>query len=74
MADLMAFAFECRNLDQCFFCLDLFGASGRVAATWGKHGFPAIGFDIKLSQQDDIVSMLGFKRLITMAMQSLFCK
>ena len=46
-----------RDLD----CLDLFGASGRVAETWKANGKAATSYDIKIGgKEHDITSRVGF--------------
>ena len=49
---------------QLYQVLDLFGASGRVAAAWEHAGFNAVGYDIKISQAHDICSRSGFECLV----------
>jgi len=51
--------------------LDLFGASQSVGKTWSKAGYKALCFDIKLSQDNDIVSEVGFKGLLRGGLQCL---
>ena len=52
-------------------CLDLFGASGRVATTWIDGGYSAISFDIKLHPGDDLCSQSGFYHLLKIGLQCL---
>ena len=59
------------SADHTIQCLDLFGASGRVAQTWTDAGYGAMGFDIKLSNEHDLTQETGVKKLLTMAMQFL---
>ena len=58
-------------MDRSIQCLDLFGASGRIAKTWIDSGFGALGYDIKLSRFHDITQESGVKKLLTMAMRLL---
>lgn len=57
------------NVGQVLSCLDLFGASKRVAETWIRAGYAACAFDIKLNVKHDIVTERGFKLLMAMGMQ-----
>ena len=64
---------------QTLHCLDLFGASGRVARTWSKAGYQSVGYDVKISRTHDICTETGMKVLLSMAARfpgmlfSLFC-
>ena len=60
-----------RSTEQIYNCLDMFGASGRVAQTWVDAGFSAIGFDVKIDGGHDITSEDGVKTLLKMALQFL---
>jgi len=66
VADAMGLA---ERVTQVYSVLDLFGASRRVARTWERENYCAIGFDIKLSSLHDICSKTGFQILLTMGMQ-----
>lgn len=61
------------TVDQTISCLDVFGASKRVADTWQDAGFKASSYDIKLSHEDDICSERGCKKLLHMGLQPLVC-
>ena len=52
-------------------CLDMFGASQRVAETWKTAGYRAIAFDVKLSSSHDLCSQKGVKVLLRMALELL---
>ena len=52
---------------QTLHCLDLFGASGRVARTWREAGYQSVGYDVKISRTHDICTETGFKMLLSMA-------
>ena len=52
-------------------CIDVFGASGKVAQVWKDHGYSAIGYDIKLTRQHDICTQRGFKCLLSMGLGKL---
>ena len=52
-------------------CLDMFGASQRVAQTWQDAGYRAIAFDVKLSRSHDLCSQKGVKVLLRMALELL---
>jgi len=52
---------------QTLHCLDLFGASGRVARTWSKAGYQSVGYDVKISHTHDICTETGMKVLLSMA-------
>ena len=54
-------------------CLDLFGASERVAKGFSEAGYLSISYDIKLSPAYDICSEAGFQRLLRIGMMSLDC-
>ena len=55
-----------RNLD----CLDLFGASGRVAETWKANGKAATSYDIKIGgKEHDITSRVGFFWLLAASLR-----
>ena len=57
------------RVNQVYSVLDLFGASKRVARTWERENYCAIGFDIKICSTHDLCSRMGFKILLTMGMQ-----
>ena len=59
-------------------CIDLFGATQRVARCWRKYGYQAESYDIKLDKaRHDITSSLGFRALLEMGarlLDSMFCE
>ena len=57
------------TLPQMLDCMDVFGASERVAATWQDAGYNAMSYDIKINPSHDIVSEAGFKCMLRMALQ-----
>jgi len=61
------------SMDFCeeIHCLDLFGASGRIAGTFVQAGYKALGFDIKINPLHDITQESGLKELIRVGMQLL---
>lgn len=52
-------------------CVDVFGASCRVADTWRDAGYQAISYDVKIDRAHDLVSANGFRTLMTMGMMFL---
>lgn len=56
-------------LERALWCIDVFGASGRVMSTWQGAGFASAAFDIKLSPDHDLTSKTGFECLISMGLQ-----
>ena len=55
-------------------CLDMFGASQRVAQTWKDAGYRAIAFDVKLSKSHDLCSKKGVQVLLRMALELFGCE
>lgn len=62
------------SMNQVWDCLDMFGASGRVAQTWIDAGYNSIGFDVKNDRAHDITAEKGFKILLRMALEFLVGK
>lgn len=61
------------RVTQTYACLDLFGASGRVADAFISKGYPAVSYDIKLSAAHDVCSEHGFKYLCALGLEFLGC-
>ena len=57
------------SVGQSLDCLDLFGASGRVARTWQDGGYDSTSFDIKINPGDDITCVGGFKRFLRLGLK-----
>ena len=51
-------------------CLDLFGASGRVAETWTANGQASVNYDIKVGgREHDVTSRVGFWFLLEVSLR-----
>jgi len=61
-----------RDMGDCvrrkYHCLDMFSYSGRVKEAFEDAGFKALQFDVKISNDHDVVSQGGFKELLRMGM------
>lgn len=56
------------QVTQTIHCLDLFGASERVAASFRASGYQSIAYDIKLNSQHDLCTKAGVEALLRMGM------
>lgn len=64
MQEIRAFFAAGCNRQRCLAMLDLFGASGKMAARWREQLFWATSYDIKRHQhEDDITTRSGWFRL-----------
>lgn len=69
MKELKAMIAKLVSEDRRLHCIDLFGASGKVASTWSRVGYQSEVYDVKTNASlMDIVSKKGFLHLLCMGM------
>ena len=57
------------QVQKTYHCLDVIGASKRVANRFTRSGWKAVGYDIKLNAMHDITSEVGFRTLLELSIQ-----
>ena len=70
--EIRAFFAQGSQKHRCLTTLDVFGASGKMAARWAERNFRAASFDIKRhSEDDDITTKHGWFRLANLGLMLL---
>lgn len=72
LEEIRAFlAAKAKNTVRSATLLDLFGASGKLAAVWRANMHMSLSFDIKRDKEEDLTSRQGFFRLLELGLMLL---